>query len=250
LQGRTPRAPATLHEANGLGFLHRERARFFAGRSDILDLSLEPGPSDGFVIDVRGIAELTAVRVTDAATMIGAFAPLAAVCEHAALIAPEGTTASALRLRLSLLDAKLVVAGLGRTRSAPLDALNLAPHELPTLIEVPPTRGGTGFADRRRTITDRDASFTLGISVALRISALGRFENVRIVIDFDDALARAQQAEAKLEKQPVDPGLFAEAARLAAFAIESTDARTSSAARSVTPLVMAALRDALAAARG
>jgi len=249
LHGRTSRAPTTLHEANSLGFLHRERARFFAGYSEILDVALEPGPSAGFVIDVRGVDELTAVTVTASGTTIGAFAPLHAVCEHAPLLAPEGTTPAMLRLRLSLLDAKVVVAGLGRSRSATPDALNLAGHELPTVIEMPPLRAGIGFADRRRTTQDRDASFALGISVAMRVSALGRFENVRIVVDFDGVLARAAQAEAKLEKQPIDPGLFPEAARLSAYAIESVDARTSSAARAVTPLVMAALRDALAAAK-
>lgn len=249
MHGRTPQPPTTLHEANGSGFLHRDHARFFAGYSEIFEKSLEPVPGDGVIIDVRGVSELRAVTVTASGTTIGVFAPLATVYEYAPLIAPEGTAASALRLRLSLLDAKVVIVGLGRSRNVAPDALDIAAFELPTVIEVPPLRPGVGFADRRRTTQDRDASYSLGISVALRISALGRFENVRIIVDFDGNLVRASQAEAKLEKQGVDPGLFAEAARLSAYAIESIDARTSSAARAVTPLVMAALRDALAAAR-
>jgi CO/xanthine dehydrogenase FAD-binding subunit len=250
LHGRDPRTPTTLHDANGLGFLHRERARFFGGYSEILDLSLEPGPSDGFVIDVRGVPELSAVAVSPSGITIGAFAPLATVRTYVPALASENTTASALRLRLALLDAKLNVFGVGRSRSASPEAPALAVHELPTTIELPPIREGIGFADRSRTTRDRDASFILRISVALRISVLRRFESVRIVIDFDGAIARATQAEAVLEKQPVDPGLFAQAARLAAFAIATTDARSSSAARSVTPLVMATLRDALTAAGG
>jgi len=130
LHGRVPRAPTTLQEANGLGFLHRERARFYAGRSEILGISLEPKAGDGFVIDVRGVADLTAITVTAAGTVIGAFAPLTDVYAHAPLIAPDGTPPNALRLRLTLLDAKVVIAGLGRTRIAAADALNLTAHEL------------------------------------------------------------------------------------------------------------------------
>lgn len=248
MHGRTPRAPTTLHEANGLGFLHRERARFYAGRSEILDVTLEPGVGAGFVIDVRGIGDLTVVTGTSGGTTIGAFATLESVREHAPSLASSETSASALRLRLTLLDAKVNVTGIGRSRNSSPDALALTAYELPTTIDVPPIAPGMGFADRHRITRDRDASFELSVSVALRISALRRFENVRIVVDFDGVLARALQAEAKLEKQPVDPGLFAEAARLSGYAIESTDARSSSAARALTPLVMAALRDALAAA--
>jgi CO/xanthine dehydrogenase FAD-binding subunit len=250
VHGRDPRMPTTLHDANGLGFLHRERARFFGGYSEILDLSLEPGPSEGFVIDVRRVPDLSAVTVSTSEITIGAFAPLHAVRAHVPALASESTTASALRLRLALLDAKLNIAGLGRSRSASPEAPSLGAHELPTTIELPVIREGIGFADRSRTTRDRDASYILRISVALRISALRRFETVRIVIDFDGAIARATQAEEALEKQPVDPGLFAQAARLAAFAINASDAKSSSAARSVTPLVMATLRDALTAASG
>jgi CO/xanthine dehydrogenase FAD-binding subunit len=248
LHGRTPRAPTTLHDANGLGFLHRERARFYAGSSEILDVRLEPAAGDGFVIDVRGVGDLTAVTATSGGTKIGAFATLESVREHAPALASAQTSASGLRLRLILLDAKVNVTGIGRSRSSSPDALALAAYELPTTIDVPPIAPGTGFADRHRMTRDRDASFALSVSVALRISALGRFENVRIVVELDGVLARALQAEAKLEKQRVDPGLFAEAARLSANAIESTDARSSSAARALTPLVMATLRDALVAA--
>ncbi|GAC1414323.1 MAG: hypothetical protein NVSMB5_02290 [Candidatus Velthaea sp.] len=239
----------TLREANGLGFMHRERARFHAGTSDLLGLELVPQAGEGVIIDVTAVEELHTVRSAPGGMTVGAFTALRDV----ALLLPEyvpleGTPAM-LRLRLSLLDAKVTIAGLGRSRVTSIDSLVLAPHELPTHIEIPAVRPGIGFADRRRVTTDGAASFTLDVSAALRISALGRFENVRIVIEFDGTVARAMQAEQKLEKQPIDAGRFAEAGRLAANAISALDARSSAAARAVSPLVVSALRDALEKAR-
>ena len=229
--------------------MHRERARYAAGTSELLGLEFAPRPADGFVIACRGILELSAIRRAPTATTVGAFVSLDALIAEAPDIVPVGTSIHAARLRLSLLDATVRVAGLGRTRVAPVDTLVLAPHELPIEIEIPPVPSGIGFGDRGRRTNDGAASFTLGVSVALRASALGRFERVRIFVDFDGVIARAPLAEAKLEKQRLDPGLFAEAARLAAYAIDAIDERTSAAVRAVTPLALAALRDALLAAR-
>lgn len=229
--------------------MHRERARFRAGKSELLDIELMPPAGEGTIVDVTEVDELRTVRTTNAGMTVGAFTPLRDLAQLLPDLMPADAPPAMLRLRLSLLDAKVTIAGLGRSRTAPLDAVTLAPHELPTHIEIPPVRSGLGIADRRRVTTDGAASFTLGALAALRISAMGRFENVRIVIDLDGRVARATRAEEKLEKQRVDPGLFPEAGRLAAHAIAAIDERTSSAARAVSPLVLATLRDALEKAR-
>lgn len=239
----------TLRDLTGLSYMHRERARYAAGTSELLGVVYAPLPGDGFVIACANMPELQAIRSARTGLTVGAFTPLAAVSDAAPEMMPPGTALAAARLRLSMLDATVTIAGMGRTRSAPYDALKLAPHELPIEIDIPPLRSGIGFGDRQRRTNDGDASFALGVSVALRVSALGRFERVRIFVDFEGTIARAVLAEAKLEKQRCDPGFFAETARLAAYAIATQDARTSAAARSITPLAMAALRDALAAAK-
>jgi CO/xanthine dehydrogenase FAD-binding subunit len=241
--------PGTLHEANGLAYMHRERARFRAGESALLGLNFEPADAEGFIIDVRDMPELRAVTTSPSGTSIGAFATLDRLATIAPSVAPPGAALPAVRLRLALLDAKVTIAGRGGSRTTVIERAAPAAYELPTVIDVPPLRAGTGFADRRLVTHDRDASFTLDVAAALRISVLGNFENVRIVVELDGIRRRAAGAEQVLERKRFDPGLFAEAARATTLAIHAVDVRTSAAVRALTPLVMAVLREASAAAR-
>jgi len=238
-----------MREVTSFAYFHGKRARFRAGVSPLLGIVREPSPGEGFIIDVSGLAELNCVTVRRSGTSIGAFIALDGLAAGAPDLVPPGAPASAVRLRLSLLGAVVTIATCGRTRTAPLDGLTLEPHELPITIDVEPLRPGLGLADRRRATTDGDASYTLGVSVAMCVGAANRFENVRIVVDLDGTLRRATAAEEKLANVRVDPGLFPEAARLAAQTIAPVDASSSAAARAAVPLVMAALREALAQAR-
>jgi len=243
-----PASAFTLRDVTNLGYLHGKRGRFRAGTSALLDVALEPRAGDGFVIDATTLAELTAVTKTPAGLSIGAFVTLDALAQRAPEIAPPGASANAVRLRLALLGAVVTVAAGGGTRRAAIEDLVLEPHELPIGIEVQAARAGLGLGDRRRATADGAASYTLGVSAALRIVA-HRFADVRIIVELDEVKGRARLAEAKLLNQRADPGLFPEAARLAAIAIPAVDARTSAAARAVLPLVTAALREALERAR-
>jgi hypothetical protein len=239
----------TLREIGSLGFMHRERTRFFGGNSELLGIVLEPPAGDGVVVDVRGVEELQRVSVLpDGGVTAGAFASLDALAQAAPAVCPAAATAVQTRTRLALLGARVSVHGLGRTRISPVDGLQLAAYELPVTIEVAAPHG-LGIAERWRTTHDGAVSFALGVTVGLRVSVLGRFEHVRIVVDADGELLRPAEAEAKLERTTCDAALFPEVGRLAAMICAATDARSSAMARALPPLVVACLRDALEAAR-
>jgi CO/xanthine dehydrogenase FAD-binding subunit len=239
-----------LRDVNNAAFLHRERARFRAGTSILLGIALDPAPGDGVAIDVAGLPELRAIAMSpNGSATIGAFVSLAELGAALPVIAPPDSAPASVRLRLALHDARVTVYGLGRTRTAAIEQLAIAAHELPATIDVPAIRDGMGIAERRRATNDGSASFVLGITAALRVSPLARFEHVRIFVDVDGDVRRATAAEARLEGERCDRDLIPEAARLAATSITAGDARTSAVARAIQPLVLAALRDAFEAAR-
>lgn len=239
-----------LRAVNNVAFLYRERARFRVGSSELLGLTLEPVTNDGVVVDARAVEELYAVTtLPSGAATVGAFVTRTALAQALPDLCPPDASLSNVRVRLSLRDARVTVYGGGRQRTVALDGLTLAPHELPATIDLAPPRPGLGIAERRRTTNDGTLSHTVGVTVALRISVLARFEHVRIIIDADGSMRRAAEAEAKLEKQRCQPDVFPDVARLATLAFPAVDARTSAIARSIPPLVLAALRDAFQAAR-
>jgi len=240
----------TLRDVNNAGFLHRERARFRAGTSALLGIVLDPPPGEGAAIEVADLPELRRIESRPGGgASIGAFVTLEELSAALPDLCPPDATLANVRMRLALHDARLAIAGLGNTRSAPIDAAPLAPHELPVTIEIAQVRTGLGIAERRRVTNDGDASFAVGVTVALRVSRLARFEHVRIMLDLDGAIARATLAERRLEGERCDRDLIPEAARLAAASIPAADARSSAVARALFALVLAALRDAFDAAR-
>ncbi|MDB5040995.1 MAG: hypothetical protein JWN27_1721 [Candidatus Eremiobacteraeota bacterium] len=239
-----------LRDVNNAAFLHRERARFRAGASALLGIALDPAPGDGVAIDVAGLAELRAIATSpNGAATIGAFVSLAELSAVLPVLVPPDAAPASVRLRLALHGARVTVYGLGRTRTAAIEQLTVAAYELPATIDVPAIREGLGIAERRRATNDGSASFSLGITAALRVSPLARFEQVRIFVDVDGVVRRATTAEARLEGERCDRDLIPDAARLAAASMKADDARSSAIARAIQPLVLAALRDAFEAAR-
>lgn len=239
-----------FRELNNRAFMHRDRARFRAGSSELLGIVFEPQPGDGVVVDVRDVADL--YRVVPAArgsVAIGAFASLAAVTEALPALIPPDAALGAARLRLALHDARVTVFGRGTNRSTPFDAVSLAPYEIPATIDVRSAPGAMGVADRRIVTQDGDASHALGVTIGVRVSKLARFEKVRIVTETDGVVKRAADAERALEGARVERDRLPDIARLAGAAVDGRDARSSAIARSMVPLVLACLRDALAAAR-
>jgi CO/xanthine dehydrogenase FAD-binding subunit len=238
-----------LRDVNNAAFLHRERVRFRAGTSALLGIAL-PASGEGVAIDVTDVPELRAIAMSpNGSATIGAFAALEELSAALPMLAPPDAAAANVRLRLAIHGARVTVYGLGRTRTAAIEQLAIAAHELPATIDVPAIREGLGIAERRRATNDGSASFALGITAALRVSALGRFEQVRIFVDVDGEVRRATAAEARLDGARCDRDLIPDAARLAAASIKADDARSSAIARAIQPLVLAALRDAFEAAR-
>jgi CO/xanthine dehydrogenase FAD-binding subunit len=213
-------------------------------------VTLDAAAGDGVVVDASGLEVLRAISVApNGAATIGAFTTRAALAAALPSLAPADATLANVRMRLALADARATVYGLGRTRTSGLDELALAPYELPVSIDVPPQKRGLGIGERRRATNDGAASYVIGVTVALRVSMLARFEHVRIFVDVDGEVHRAKPAEAKLERTGCNGDLFPQVARLAASAIPTHDARSSAIARALLPLVLAALRDAYLAAR-
>jgi CO/xanthine dehydrogenase FAD-binding subunit len=248
--GGAPAIAKTLRDVANFGFMQRERVRFTAGRSELLGVTIAPKPGDGFLVDVSAVEELRQISVAPNGTAtVGAFVTPAQLAVAVPAVCPVDATPVNIRLRLALHDARVTVCGLGRTRVAPLDALQLAPYELPATIEVPAPRAGLGIAERRLVTHDGDASFAIEVTVALRISLLARFEHVRIFVHIDGEARRATEAETKLERQRCDRDLFPEAARLAAMISPGTGTRSSAIARALPPLVLASLREAFALAK-
>lgn len=213
-------------------------------------MTLEPPPGSGIVVDAGAVPELRAIVANpDGGATIGAFTTRHALSAALPRLAPPETTLAGVRVRLALHDARVTVYGLGRQRVAPLEELALAPHEIPATVAVAPAPRGLGIAERRRATSDGAASYALGLTAALRITPLARFDGVRILMEIDGRLRRLDDAEAVLRGARCDRDLFPLAARAAAAGIETSDARTSALARTVQPLVLAVLRDAFAAAR-
>ncbi|HEY4439289.1 MAG TPA: hypothetical protein VGN14_02480 [Candidatus Elarobacter sp.] len=239
----------TLRDVVNASFLHRDRVRFRAGTSALLGVVLEPPAGAGIVVDVREVAELYRVDVAaDGSATIGAFAAPSELVAALPAAFPPDAGAAAMRMRLALYGARLTIYGLGRTRVAAVEECTIETYELPATIASPAPPPGLGIGERRRATHDGDASYALGVTVALRVSVLGRFDQVRILLDLDGDVRRAAAAEAVLERQRCDRDLFPNAARAAAALVPANDARGSAAARALLPLVLAALRDAFDAA--
>lgn len=242
--GSSAGPPTTMRELLGRTYMSRGKTTWKHGASDVLGLAARDDV-DG--IDVRNVPEFTAVMPSPTSTTVGAFAPLAA---FSGVLASGGSDSLAIiRLRLSLVGARLTVVREGVTTSIALEAFRPEPSIVPVSIEIPALAGGIGIAERRRATIDGAASYELSVVTALRISQLHRFEDVRIMVALDGIVQRASDAEALLDRKRFGLSELTEAARVSAHAIASVDARTSAAARAVAPLVLAALREAVAIAK-
>jgi CO/xanthine dehydrogenase FAD-binding subunit len=249
--------PRHLREALGLAFVHRGKIRWRAGRSDVLGLDYPAaGEGDSVIVDVGDVPDFREIRSDKYGLTIGAFANL----EH---VAAEPLIRSALgdarfapdvaRFRLTALDASVIIAGMGATRTARLASLAAKPlpqNEIPLAITLAATLPKVWFGDRRIRRRDGAATFELRIFVALALAGVHRIATATVAYALDDgppvplAGVTAQLAGAMIAK-----GTFATAARLAADAFNGEDEKTSVVRRTIIPLVLSALNEAYAASR-
>jgi len=244
--GSSAAPPKTIREVLGRAYMLRGSIAWTHGASEILGLAAH---SESSGVDVREVVELTVVVPNGTGLTVGAFAPASAFASVLASGSSTSQSLAAIRLRLALSGARLTVVRNGVLATIPVDAYKPESKLLPVSLEIPALARGVGFAERRRATTDGAASYELSVMTSLRISQLHRFEDVRIFVSLDGVVQRAAEAEAVLDSQRFGISTLVEAARVSASAIESSDARTSAAARAVAPLVLSALREAVAIAK-
>lgn len=247
--------PRDLREALGVAFVHRGRIRWRAGKSGFLGLEY-PGEGGGVIVDVGDVAEFREIHSDRYGVKIGAFADIERVAREPLIRsalgdAPFGPQAA--RFRLGALGAKLIIAGMGATRTTRLDALVTHPlpeNEIPLAVVLPSDPPDVAFADRRIRRRDGAASFELRVFVALALTGVHRIETATVTYTLDggSAVALASVAE-PLAGTLIAKGTLAGAARHAADAFRGDDEKTSVLRRTIIPLVLSALKEAYDSSR-
>jgi CO/xanthine dehydrogenase FAD-binding subunit len=225
-------------------------------------LGLEyPGiEEDGFVVDVADIADFREIRTERDTVRIGAFTDPDRALREPVIGRSLGRTAFAAdvaRFRLAALGARLIVAGIGATRTAALlDVLGpdatrpLGLSEIPIAVEVPAHPPNVYFGDRRIRRRDGKASFDLRVYAALLLSGHHRIATATVAYSVDDSEPAAMPAvEATLRGAHIARTTFPDASRHAADFFRGDDVRANTLRRTIIPLVLAALKEAYADAR-
>ncbi len=247
--------PRHLREALGLAFVHRGRIRWRAGRSGFLGLEY-PGDGDGVIVDVGDVPEFRAIHSDRYGLQIGAFADLDSVAREPLIRSAFGNAPfgpEAARFRLGALDAQLIIAGMGATRTARLDALvtrGLPPNEIPLAVKLKAELPKVAFADRRIRRRDGVATFELRVFVALALAGVHRIGTATVAYTVDGGAPTALAGVADpLAGTMIAKGTFADAARRAADAFRGDDEKTSVLRRTIIPLVLSALKEAYDSSR-
>jgi CO/xanthine dehydrogenase FAD-binding subunit len=247
--------PRHLREALGLAFVHRGRIQWRAGTSGFLGLEY-PGVGEGVIVDVADVPDFREIHSDRHGVKIGAFADLEAVAREPLIRsalgdAPFGPDAA--RFRLAALDAQLIVAGMGSTRTTGLGALAarpLPPNEIPLAVTLKADLPKVAFADRRIRRKDGVATFELRVFVALALAGVHRIGTATIVYTLDGGTSTPLTSVSEaLTGAMIAKGTFATAARHAADAFRGDDEKTSVLRRTIIPLTLSALKDAYDASR-
>jgi len=253
--------PQNLREALSVAFVHRARTRWRAGTSRLLGLDY-PGPeTDGFVVDVADIADFREIRTEHETLRIGAFAdPDSALREPllGSRLGRASIVADVARFRFAALGARLIVAGIGATRTAAFAEVlgsgatrPLSPNEIPVAVELP-TRGGpsVSFGDRRLYRRDGKASFDLRVYAALTLAGHHKIASAQVAYSVDESdLTPLPAVEATLRGAQIAKATFAVAARHAADVFHGDEVRANTLRRTIIPLVLSTLKDAYNDAR-
>jgi CO/xanthine dehydrogenase FAD-binding subunit len=247
--------PRHLREALGLAFVHRGRIRWRAGKSGFLGLEY-PGDGDGVIVDVGDVPEFREIQSDRHGLKIGAFAEIERVASEPLIRsalgdAPFGPDAA--RFRLGALGARLIIAGMGATRTARLDMLStrdLPDNEIPLAVTLAADLPKVAFADRRIRRRDGVATFELRVFVALLLSGVHRIGTATVAYTLDGAPPVALTGVAEpLTGTMIAKGTFAGAARHAADAFRGDDEKTNVLRRTIIPLVLSALKEAYDSSR-
>lgn len=252
--------PKNLREALSVAFVHRNRTRWRAGTSALLGLDYSAEANgDTFVVDVAEIPEFREIAIERETLRIGAFAdPDRARAEPLirSMLGSSAYSADVARFRLGALGARLVVAGVGATRTATLaDVLGsdarrpLAASEIPLAVELHGRNATITFGDRRIRRRDGSASFDLRIYAALSVRGHS-IRSATVAYALDGGPPQPLPAvDATLRGAQIGRSTFADAARHAADVFRGDDVRANTLRRTIIPLVLSTLKEAYAAAR-
>ena len=252
--------PRDLREALGLAFVHRGRVNWRAGKSRFLGIDY-PGSGDGAVtVDVGDIADFRDVRADRHGVRIGAFADLTTIANEPAVreaLGIDSFSSDVARFRLNALGAQLLIAGMGQTRTAPLEeslgvngSRPLAAGELPVAVELRAGGPSVWFGDRRIRRRDGAATFELRVFVALTFAGFHRIGSAAVAYSLDGgAPVPLASVEAILRGAMIAKTTFADAARQAGDAFRGDNVHANTLRRTIVPLVLSALKDAYATAR-
>jgi CO/xanthine dehydrogenase FAD-binding subunit len=257
MDARKVARPRHLREALGLAFVHRGRIRWRAGKSGFLGLEYPgDGDGDGVIVDVGDVPDFREIQSDRHGLQIGAFADIEHVAREPLIRsalgdAPFGPDAA--RFRLGALGAQLIIAGMGATRTARLDALStreLPPSEIPLAVTLKADLPKVAFADRRICRRDGVATFELRVFVALMLSGVHRIgiATIAYTLDGGPPVPLTNVAE-PLTGAMIAKGTLADAARHAADAFRGDDEKTNVLRRTIIPLVLSALKEAYDSSR-
>lgn len=255
VEPRKVERPRHLREALGLAFVHRGRIRWRAGKSGLLGFEY-PGHGDGVIVDVGDVPDFRAIQSDRSGLQIGAFAELERVAQEPLIRsalgdAPFGPQAA--RFRLSALGAQVIIAGMGSTRIARLDALAtraLPENEIPLAVTLKAELPKVAFADRRIRRRDGVATFELRVFVALVLAGVHRIGNATVAYTLDGAApVELTGVTEPLAGSMIARGTLADAARQAADAFRGDDEKTNVLRRTIIPLVLSALKEAYDSSR-
>ena len=215
-----------------------------------IDYSPE-GDGDGVIVDIADVADFREIRSDRHGLTIGAFANAAQVAAEPLIRSAFGDTPfgpEIARFRLTALDAGVIIAGTGVTRTARLESLvtkPLPPNEIPLAITLSANVPQVSFGDRRIRRRDGAATFELRVFVALALAGVHRIATATVAYSLDGGqMVPLGEVTAQLAGTMIAKGTFATAARLAANAFNGDDEKTSVIRRTVIPLVLSALKDA------
>ncbi len=222
----------------------------------MLGVDYHGNDGDGVIVDIDDVADFRAIRSDSHGLTIGAFAQLEHVAAEPLIRSAFGETPFGPEIalfRLSALDARVIIAGMGATRTAQLATLATAPlpaNEIPIAVTLAAALPRVWFGDRRIRRRDGAATFELRVFVALALAEPHRIGTATVAYSLDgDAPLPLAGVTAQLGGAMIARGTFSDAARLAADAFHGDDEKTSVLRRTVIPLTLSALKEAYDASR-
>jgi carbon-monoxide dehydrogenase medium subunit len=243
-------APKTLKEAVALLDKYQDDCKVICGGQSLLILMRQGLVAPKYLLDIKGIAELSYIRDEKDGLKIGATTTHRTI-EKSAVIKKKYPVLAEMETRLAsiqtrnwgtiggnichgdpagdpvpvfmALNATLTVASVKGTRTIPIDEfcldyfeVALEPGELLAEIALPPVPAKTGTAYTKFNVIESDLA-TIGVAVSVTLGAGDSCQDIRIALGAAAPTAiRAKKAEAVLKGKKITDALLTQAGEAAA----------------------------------